>query len=154
MLRLERSVPTDILSSQMFCPTDVMSPDVLSHERFVCRMFWSSGCFVLQDVLSLQKFLPAGRFVTLDICPSGRFAPVCYVSGRYVSGRYVSRRLDWAPQKVVIINVQILKKYNISWHCSLGLIAEFLFGPHKVSSHDGVPCCKTSGLSVIFLMID
>jgi hypothetical protein len=68
---------------RMFCPTDVMSPDVLSPQVFFgCLTFCPFGNFVAPDVLSLQTF-----------CPCGRFVPVRYVSGRYVCGHFV-----WAPR--------------------------------------------------------
>ncbi len=89
--------PMDVLSPWMFCPPDVMSPDVLSRRMFcparsfVCRTFSLSGRFVPPDVLSRRTVCPARHFVHGSFV-SGRSVSRCFVSGRSVSKCFV-----WAP---------------------------------------------------------
>jgi hypothetical protein len=51
MLCLRTFCPYGRFVSGHFVPTDVLSPDVLTHGRFVCWTFCPSGCFVPPDAL-------------------------------------------------------------------------------------------------------
>jgi hypothetical protein len=83
---LKSMTQTDVLSLRTFCPY---------------------GRFVLMDVLSLCTSFPKdvmspdvlsrGMFRLPDVCPSGCFLPVRYVSGRFV----------WAPKYLILLRRDI-----------------------------------------------